>query len=177
MEQEPIMPRLRGLGLAGVRFVSDGSNLVVNLAPAVLSHLQLHRQTSDAATEAGGQLFARFTENTIAIEKATGPRRSDRRTVWSFLPDRLAERREINALFKQGLHFVGDWHTHPQAQPAPSGRDIASFLDMFKKSHHELSDFVMIIVGTEASVSGLFVALVNGKRLLALQPAPPQIMR
>lgn len=143
---------------------------MVSFASAALARLALHRQIRGTATEAGGQLFARFSENTIAIEKATGPRRTDRRSIWSFFPDRLAERREIKTLFKQGLHFVGDWHTHPQARPSPSGTDIESIRDMFQQSRHELSDFLMVIVGTAPAPHGLYVALVNSERVLALQP-------
>lgn len=164
------MPSLRGLDSAVLTFASGESGITVALTAAVVLHFDMHRQCTGKHTEAGGQLFARFADITISIEKATGPRRTDRRSPWSFLPDRLAERREINLLFKQGLHFVGDWHTHPQTRPAPSGTDMASFREMFQRSRHELSYFVMVIVGTDPAPDGLFVALINGKRSLVLRP-------
>jgi hypothetical protein len=58
--------------------------------------------------------------------EATGPRRTDRRTRTSSVPDRRAEQREIDDRFRRGLHFLGDWHTHPKNIPHPSGPDVAS---------------------------------------------------
>ena len=78
-----------------------------------VDHFRNHRQLRWWHREAGGQLFARFALPDIVIEKATGPRRSDWRTRYSYRPNRRAEQREIRAHHAQGLHFVGDWHSHP----------------------------------------------------------------
>ena len=163
MDKESFVPSLRELESPPLLFCSQNIALRVTFSATVVSHFARYRQSSRKNTEAGGQLFARFSRNTIDIIRATGPRRGDRRSIFSFLPDRLAERREIKQLFKEGLHYVGDWHTHPQKQPAPSSTDIGSFRDMFQRSRHELQYFVMAIVGTRIGGSGLFVALVNDK--------------
>ena len=68
------------------------------------------------------------------------------------------------------LHYVGDWHTHPEPQPRPSGTDTRSFWDMFRKSRHQLAGFVMIIVGTIAPPAGLFVGISDGDMLEQLAP-------
>lgn len=104
------------------------------------------------------------------VERATGPRRSDRRTTWSFIPNRLAEHREIRTLFKDGLHYIGDWHTHPEAHPHPSATDRRSVTDMFQESQHQLAGFVLVIVGTAEDTSGLFVGIGNGQRFMRLLP-------
>ncbi|MBT3028022.1 MAG: Mov34/MPN/PAD-1 family protein [Candidatus Thiodiazotropha sp. (ex Ctena orbiculata)] len=129
----------------------------------------MHRQIGHKEQEAGGQLFARIDGAEIIIEKATGPRKSDRRSRYSFFPSRMAERREINKLFKTGLHYVGDWHTHPQPRPAPSRTDIQSFQEMFRRSRHQLKSFVMIIIGSDPGVDGLFVALCNDTSITPLR--------
>lgn len=135
------------------------SGQILILEDAVLTHFDRYRQRTFRDCEAGGQLFARFEGNTIRVERATGPRRSDRRGLINFIPDRLAERREIRRLFRLGLHYVGDWHTHPEHIPGPSSTDIKSFQDMFRKSRHKLAAFVMVIIGTEPTPGGLFVAI------------------
>lgn len=88
----------------------------------------------------------------------------------SFIPNRIAERREITRLFKSGLHYVGDWHTHPEPRPVPSETDAESFKDMYQKSRHNLASFVMIIVGTAASEEGLYVGLCNDKEIRQICP-------
>jgi len=149
--------------------ISESGQTVI-LIDAVVGHLDHHRQRTPGSREAGGQLFARFDGNAIQVERTTGPRPSDRRRRMSFIPDRLAERREIKRLFREGLCYVGDWHTHPEPCPIPSQTDIDSFQDMFRKSRHRLASFVMVIVGTADPPTGLFVALCNseGVRKLAV---------
>lgn len=126
---------------------------------SVLDHFDKWRQLTPGMSEAGGQLFGAVEEKCIKLILATGPRRSDRRGRFFFIADRLAERREIGSLHKSGLHYFGDWHTHPQAVPTPSGTDLASMADLFARSKHELNAFLMVIVGTSGFPDGLHVSL------------------
>ena len=142
-----------------IKYSIEGSGQTLIITHAVIDHLKRHRQSSPCSREAGGQLFARIEGNHIRIERATGPRLSDRRGFRKFVPNRLAERREIKRLFKEGLHYVGDWHTHPESLPKPSQTDTDSFREMFRKSHHKLASFVIVISGTAAPPEGIFVAL------------------
>ena len=157
----------RACGVIEYSIAGSGQTLIIT--HVVIDHLKRHRQSSPRSREAGGQLFARFEGNTIRIERATGPRPSDRRGLRKFVPNRLAERREIKRLFKEGLHYVGDWHTHPESSPRPSQTDTDSFREMFRKSRHKLASFVIVISGTAAPPEGIFVGLCDetGWRKLA----------
>lgn len=73
---------------------------------SVLEHFNQHRQARFWQNEAGGLLFARFQLPVINIDVATGPRRGDQRSRYSYRPDERAEQREINEMFSRGLHFV-----------------------------------------------------------------------
>ncbi len=126
---------------------------------SVLDHFDKWRQLNPGMLEVGGQLFGAVEDECIKLKQATGPRRSDRRGRFFFIADRLADRREIGSLYKSGLHYFGDWHTHPQAIPEPSGTDLASMADLFARSKHELNAFVMVIVGTSRFPDGLHVSL------------------
>ena len=42
----------------------------------------------------------------------------------------------------KGLHFVGDWHTHPEAVPTPSSSDIRTIKEAVAKSRHHLHGFL-----------------------------------
>ncbi len=154
-----------------IKYSIEGSGQTLILAHTVIDHLMRHCQSSSRSREAGGQLFARFEGNTIRIERATGPRPFDRRGLMTFVPNRPAERREIKRLFREGLHYVGDWHTHPDSSPRPSQTDTDSFREMFRKSRHKLASFVIVISGTTAPPEGLFVGLFDetGWRELAVQ--------
>ena len=147
---------------------SSGQTLIIT--DAVLAHFDRHRQLTPRSNEAGGQLFARIEGAKIIIERATGPRASDRRAAFSFIPNRLAERREIKQLFKAGLHYVGDWHTHAEPNPRPSETDLRSFREMFRKSRRQLESFVMIIVGAEPMPDGLYVAVCKECDPITLRP-------
>ena len=146
---------------------ADGSTLTIT--DAVEDHFLRHRQMKWLSREAGGQLFASINGSDVLVEEATGPRKTDRRGRWHYVPDRTLENAEIAERYEQGLHFVGDWHTHPQDIPSPSNRDISSIRDCVKQSQHNLHGFILIIVGRLAPPTGFHVLLHDGvfARILA----------
>lgn len=141
--------------------VYGNGDITIAFTSEVINFLLHHRQKNIFASEAGGQLFARFDEGTTTIVAATGPTRLDKRFRYGFIPSRFLQRQEIQTMHASGKHFVGDWHTHPQPRPVPSSEDVASMIDCFRKSRHELMAFVMVIVGTAELPDGLYVALVG----------------
>lgn len=139
------------------------------LSNVVIQHFDKYRQRSAGDVEAGGQLFARIEGATVFVDLATGPRRQDLRTRFGFQPNRRQERKEIATMFKKGLHYIGDWHTHPEEYPVPSGRDIASMVETFHRSRHQLAGFVMMIVGISCDADGLYVAVCNESDVVRLR--------
>src|SRR5438876_3624919 len=106
----------------------------------------------------------------IIVEEATGPRRTDRRGRHSYLPDRNSERREIEEQYRRGLHYVGDWHTHPTPIPAASSVDNRSIKQCFDQSEHDLNGFILIIVGTAGPPVGLLVSVNDANGTVVLKP-------
>ncbi len=152
-----------------VQFISDKfSDLIVCFEQDVLDHFQKHRQIAPSAKETGGQLFGKIESGMIHICSATGPRIIDFRGRSFFNPSRWMERREIKSKFKQGLHYLGDWHTHPQKRPEPSTLDIKSMKECFTESCHELSFFILVIVGQVGIPGGLWVSIHNEKQWFEL---------
>src|SRR5579872_5651258 len=113
----------------------------------VLKHLHTYRQTKLGDLEAGGQLFAKISLNQVYVCEVTGPRSGDKRGRYSYRPDRKAEQMEIRERHSRDVHFIGDWHTHPEPVPSPSHTDSASMVDCFRKSKHSLNAFLLVIVG------------------------------
>jgi len=153
-----------------LRFESKRLGTVVCFSPEVVAHFVKHRQQGRIKTEIGGQLFAQFVKNEVRVIRATGPNTTDRRGWAWFRPDQRIQNVEIKRLFENGLHFVGDWHTHPERKPSPSSWDLESMEDCFKKSRHQLRAFVMVIVGQAMFPEGLWVSIHrnNGFEKLAI---------
>lgn len=148
------------------RLGKSGQRLV--FTRPVLDHFRKHRQDGPRKREAGGQIFARFRLPDIMLQEVTGPRAVDRRTRLSYWPDRASEQREIKSRHKRNLHFIGDWHTHPEDIPKPSGMDISSIQGAFSKSNHSLNGFILVIVGRCPMPTGLYVSLCNETSIIPL---------
>jgi len=116
----------------------------------------------DIDSEAGGLLFAEFDFPVIRIIEASSPESSDRRWRTLFIPNRILQRKLIKQRFKKGFHFVGEWHTHPEAEPNPSALDLESTAESFLKSDHELNYFIMVIVGNKSEKLNLWVSAHDG---------------
>jgi integrative and conjugative element protein (TIGR02256 family) len=73
-------------------------------------------------------------------------------------------------MHRKGLHFVGDWHTHPEAVPTPSASDIRTIEEAVAKSPHHLHGFLMIVVGSGDFPIALHVSLNTEACHLRLPP-------
>ncbi|ABS61940.1 hypothetical protein Plav_0317 [Parvibaculum lavamentivorans DS-1] len=145
----------------------------LEIETTALKHMWRHRQTNLLKREAGGQLFAAIDADAVCIVEATGPRPTDKRGRYHYHPDRTAEKREIEDRYAAGLHFVGDWHTHPQGMPSPSDTDLSNFQDMVTRSEHSLPGFILIVVGKQRFPSGLHVTFVTATGFYELTPHAP----
>ncbi len=140
---------------------SDKTQLLITFEEEVIELFKTHQQLTKKSLEAGGQLFARFSEGELLISKVTGLRSGDKRGRFFFFPNRQKEQEEIKELYAHGYHYVGDWHTHPEAVPTPSKTDLKSIVESYHQSKHKLNFFLMVIVGNEAFPEGLYVSINN----------------
>jgi integrative and conjugative element protein (TIGR02256 family) len=155
----------------GFTYALPGDLGVLTLSSQVLQHFTAHRQRKLLAREAGGQLFATFADPSVmAVVEATGPRKNDKRSVFSYRPDRMAERAEIEERFARGLHFVGDWHTHRERVPNPSDEDKRSIIESVHQSAHDLAGFLLVVVGQVEFPDGLHVSFHSRDASVVLTP-------
>ena len=117
-------------------------------------------------------MFGRVDGAVISVTEATGPRPSDIRTLWSYQPCRADEQAEIDERHRAGLIFLGDWHTHWQRRPRPSGQDRANVGDIVRRSRHGMNGLVLVIAGFVRAPSGLYVAVADDLDLHELTPIP-----
>lgn len=153
-------------------YLAGGGAERIKISTEALAHMMAHRQLHTHDAEAGGQLFARLSGAYIDIVVATGPRPQDQRTRFYFAPSRIMERREIAKLHREGLHYVGDWHTHPEPVATPSPLDIRNISEIFMRSRHAYGGILMVIVGQVDPPAGMFVGIADGKGVTALVPLP-----
>lgn len=148
------------------------SGQTLAFSEGVLAHFNHHRQTRFWQREAGGLLFARLALPRVEVCAVTGPRRTDRRTRYSYWPDEKAEHQEIREMFSRDLHFVGCWHTHPEDIASPSHVDVRNISDCVRRSKHALNGFVMVIVGRTPLPRSLFVSVCDASHVHPLHRSP-----
>ncbi len=151
-----------------LRLVEVQGGPAIILTDKALSAMNRYRQLTPVAKEAGGQMFAKFVGADAIIVEATIPSILDKRSRHGFKPNRRLQQIEIWKRHKAGLHFVGDWHTHPEEIPHPSVTDIRDMTECYRLSSHKLRAFVMVIVGTQAGHRGVYAALINHKGMVPL---------
>ena len=147
------------------------SGEVIHFEAPVLEHFAHHRQLRFWHREAGGQLFARIDGQRIFVCEATGPRPTDRRGRTFYEPDLQIEQAEIDTIFARRLHYIGDWHSHPERCPSPSGRDDLTMASRVSLSRHRLGGFIFVIVGQLVPPDGMVVVAHDGTSAHVLAPA------
>lgn len=152
-----------------MRYKIPDSQQVLELHPPVLRTFHQYRQTGQK-TEAGGLLFAQYFLPRVLVVEATLPTNEDKRERHGFIPCSQLRRKLIEQRFPLGLHYIGEWHTHPVNKPSPSTLDLVSMQASFLCSKHELNYFVLIIVGTRISDNSLWVSLHNANQAIRLNP-------
>ena len=119
--------------------------------------------------ERGGILFAHFEEGKTIVSLATGPYKKDLQRPFQYQPHKKSAQNDIESKFKEGLHYIGEWHTHPQKIPRPSQQDLNTLQHCYRRSKHILNFMVLIIVGQNQFPEGLWVGVSNGLKMYALK--------
>jgi integrative and conjugative element protein (TIGR02256 family) len=144
-----------------------GSSQIIIIHQDVLKKIAKYIQT-DNKPESGGLLFAEFKLPKIFVKEISTPNKTDHQGRFEFRPDLIKQQKIINSHFKNGLHYIGEWHTHPENKPVPSTLDIMSMKETFVKSKHELNYFLLIIVGNKVSKDMFWTGLQNSTKTIDL---------
>ncbi|MBI3886901.1 MAG: Mov34/MPN/PAD-1 family protein [Opitutae bacterium] len=158
---------------AGLELPTGRENEILRIEPQALAIVDRFRQVGSSSPEAGGMLLASIEPGLVRVVCATEPAQQDKRGRFSFMPALGPQQRTIDRQFKSGLHYIGEWHPHPEACPRPSSVDLRSMSECFRLSKHQLSGLVMIIIGTERTLEGLWVGLHSASAIRRLNPAAP----
>lgn len=153
-----------------VIFKSTEISLTVAYPEEVIDRLLYFKQ-SNTQPESGGMLFCKnlFSDH-IEISDISTPCDQDKRSRFFFKPNNRAYQRIIDANFQRGHHYIGDWHTHPEAKPSPSPKDISSIRSIFNSSKHDLKYIAMLIIPSNNNFSDSYFSLFNSNKILTFNP-------
>lgn len=88
------------------------------------------RQNSSDAPEAGGILLGLRRGDHVHVRGLTQPGPDDRRSRTSFHRARAFHQEQALQQWRASggmTDYLGEWHTHPESAPTPSGTDIAEW--------------------------------------------------
>ncbi|HAL38940.1 MAG TPA: hypothetical protein DCP03_12845 [Polaromonas sp.] len=125
------------LEVADLRVVIDG--------PALLT-FSAHRQAGSLTREACGIVMGREWDGTLEITEATPPQKSDRRqrTGYVRMPaGHLALARQRWKASGGLIGYLGEWHSHPEDEAYPSGRDLQSSRDLARRNGCRILSFII----------------------------------
>lgn len=133
-------------------WASNDKRTLLHFSTITLKTFCLHVQASDANREAGGLLLGSVHGAHMLIEQATIP------TVWDkrfrYLFERMPQGHEAIALSRwmatQGsIRYLGEWHTHPEDYPSPSGLDRSEWNRLSAKRRDQ-RPMLAVIVGRKS---------------------------
>ncbi|MFA6411053.1 MAG: Mov34/MPN/PAD-1 family protein [Syntrophales bacterium] len=127
----------------------DGSKIKLDSDPYAI--MKGYRQIRLNDKEAGGILLGRMIENSndVIIDEITVPGLLDKRNRFSFIRSKFVQ----SIIFKKWRtskhtkNYLGEWHTHPESQPSPSGTDLKDWANILRKGRFEQNYLIFIIVG------------------------------
>ena len=121
--------RMKGQGhhAEPLTFVCSGGGHFQSSAEA-LTMMRSYVQDVSAKPEAGGVLLGRHILETgdIIVDLITEPMLSDRQSRFRFFRTRRPHQAVIDRAWRQSggtCTSLGEWHTHPEQHPTPSGID------------------------------------------------------
>ena len=131
---------------------------LLHFSAATLQTFNQHIQGTDADCEAGGLLLGSVHGGHLLIEQATVPTAWDKR--FRYLFERMRFGHEAIALSRwtatQGIiRYLGEWHTHPEDHPHPSGLDRSEW-NRLSAQRRDKRPMLAVIVGRQS----LYVELV-----------------
>lgn len=142
-------------------WTTPDKRILLNFDDKVLDVFRQHIQRLSSDAEAGGLLLGEVRGGHLNLVDATFPTAGDLRSRYSFerLPQGHAEVAQKMWSDSRGtVRYLGEWHSHPQDLPIPSGIDRSEWKRL-ASDRKDKRPFLAVIVGR----AGLHVELVSSK--------------
>lgn len=102
---------------------------------------------AQSSPEAGGQLFGKVTADLVTVTHVAGPRAADERRRFSFRSNPERAQADIERFARRGLLYLGEWHTHAETIPQPSGSDAQAMRQIYARSRRNTAALLLLILG------------------------------
>jgi integrative and conjugative element protein (TIGR02256 family) len=124
----------------------------VVVTDAAMAVFDRHRQVRPRSREAGGVLLGRLVleSSDVIIDAASEPAPKDVRSRFRFFRAALPAQRVVNAAWADSggsKNYLGEWHSHPEDVPSPSGTDLEDWHRVVLKTLCEQDFLLFVIVG------------------------------
>lgn len=124
----------------------------LKVTAAVLRVMQGYAQHGHRATEAGGVLLGRYLHGSadVVIDAVTVPMPGDKCSRYSFYRAKARHQAAIDAAWQASggtCTYLGEWHTHPETHPTPSGIDTTDWRRRLRTDDYH-DELFFLIVGT-----------------------------
>lgn len=134
---------------------SDGT--IVDLEDSVLSIIRSYEQRKPWSKEAGGVLLGKQVkgEDHYVITAASIPTKHDRRSRFSFTRSIKSAQPLIEKNWEEsnGIeNYIGEWHTHPECKPTPSGIDKALIRQVVSDKSSPFPKVFLVIAGLNGTL-------------------------
>ncbi|MBS1780425.1 MAG: Mov34/MPN/PAD-1 family protein [Bacteroidetes bacterium] len=133
-------------------------DLEVAFSDGVLAIMDQHAQVKSSAPEQGGILLGRAYKNRFVVEKISTPTELDKCSRYNFERHRLSAQMVINYEFFNSngqVMYLGEWHTHPEDNPTPSGVDLKMIKSQLAKNKIDVPYLLLVIKGRKTTYIGL----------------------
>jgi integrative and conjugative element protein (TIGR02256 family) len=139
-----------GIG-AGISFRRAGGRQLL-IGPEALRVLREHTQFTAQQPEAGGVLIGRhlLESDDIVVDTVTSPMPGDRQSRYRFFRARARHQAVLDEAWRSSAGtetYLGEWHTHPEVSPTPSGTDWREWQRKLRDDRYSNVLF-FVIVGT-----------------------------
>jgi integrative and conjugative element protein (TIGR02256 family) len=121
---------------------------LVLIEPHVVQTIFQHRQLRECDAEAGGILLGLRRGDHLHVTSLTCPSLRDKRSRFAFWRRRRHHQDEALKQWRASggvVDYLGEWHTHPQTRPSPSGTDLREWRTLLR--HYE-DPLLFLIAGT-----------------------------
>ena len=128
-----------------MKYYLVNDDLYIEINASVFNQIKLQAE-GEYPNENGGMLAGRYSadRHTVYIEKVVVPveKKTDRT---SFIRNANGLEKIWEQLAKEGLRYVGEWHSHPNGSSQYSGTDLAAMIDIEKEI--AIENPILLIVG------------------------------
>ncbi len=132
-----------------MKYYLASDDLYIEITASVFNQIQLQAD-GEYPNENGGMLAGRYSadRHTVYIEKVVVPmEKLTGRTT--FMRNTKGLEKVWNQLAKEGLRYVGEWHSHPNGSTQYSGTDLAAMIDIEKEV--AIENPILLIMGVRSS--------------------------